>query len=292
MKLNSPPRNFPGGSLFNRFAMNKAVFLIVSLLLCCHMAWSQDEPKVSSSADLDEINLKLQNPNADLISLPFQNNTSFGIGPEDHAQNVLNIHPVYPFTFGNVHVITRTIAPIISQPVSAYETDFGLGDILFTAFFAPSKAQKITWGVKPAISFPTATERTLGIGKWSTGPSVVALTQTDSGWTIAGLINHIWSFAGQSDRGDVNFMTFQPFVSLSLPKYWSVNVAPMLTANWEAPSEEYWTLPFLRRCLGGCFFWEASGKSQHSSLLQLRKTRLWTRLVHTRVSGFRVSQIG
>ena len=37
-----------------------------------------------------------QNPIADLISVPFQNNTNFDIGHSDNAQNVLNIQPVYP----------------------------------------------------------------------------------------------------------------------------------------------------------------------------------------------------
>lgn len=223
--------------------MKKTFLLLVSLFLCSSLAWSQDDPPPASGADLDDINVKLQNPVADLISLPFQNNTSFGIGPENRTQNVLNIQPVYPFAVGNVNVITRTIAPIISQPVGADETDFGLGDILFTAFLSPINAKKITWGVGPAISFPTATEPTLGSGKWSAGPSVVALTQTDSGWTIGGIINNVWSFAGQSDRADVNFMTFQPFVALSLPKSWTVSVAPILTSNWEAPSGEQWTIP-------------------------------------------------
>ena len=33
-----------------------------------------------------------QNPIANMISLPFQNNTSFGIGPYDRTQNVTNIN--------------------------------------------------------------------------------------------------------------------------------------------------------------------------------------------------------
>ena len=37
-----------------------------------------------------------QNPIADLISVPFQNNTNFDIGHTDNTQNVLNIQPVYP----------------------------------------------------------------------------------------------------------------------------------------------------------------------------------------------------
>jgi hypothetical protein len=31
----------------------------------------------------------------DLISIPFQNNFNFGVGPNDDLQYVLNIQPVY-----------------------------------------------------------------------------------------------------------------------------------------------------------------------------------------------------
>jgi hypothetical protein len=38
-----------------------------------------------------------QNPFAAMISFPVQNKVSFGYGPNDHIQNVLNIQPVLPF---------------------------------------------------------------------------------------------------------------------------------------------------------------------------------------------------
>ena len=58
-----------------------------------------------------------QNPVADLISLPFQNNTNFGIGKDDETQNILNIQPVWPFSINDKwNLITRTILPVVSQP--------------------------------------------------------------------------------------------------------------------------------------------------------------------------------
>ncbi|MDH3602759.1 MAG: hypothetical protein OEU26_24370 [Candidatus Tectomicrobia bacterium] len=58
-----------------------------------------------------------QNPVADLISLPLQNNTFFGIGPDDDTANVLNIQPVVPLKLSpDWNLITRTIAPLIYLP--------------------------------------------------------------------------------------------------------------------------------------------------------------------------------
>ena len=55
-----------------------------------------------------------QNPIANMISLPLQNNTSFNIGPYDRTSNVLNIQPVVPFFDGRL--ITRTILPLVYAP--------------------------------------------------------------------------------------------------------------------------------------------------------------------------------
>jgi len=53
-----------------------------------------------------------QNPIAAMYSLPFQNNTYFGVGPNhNETANVLNIQPVLRFTFGDLNIISRTIAP-------------------------------------------------------------------------------------------------------------------------------------------------------------------------------------
>ena len=51
-----------------------------------------------------------QNPIADMISVPFQNNANFNVGPFNRAQDVLNTHPVVPLHLSNDWiVISRTI---------------------------------------------------------------------------------------------------------------------------------------------------------------------------------------
>ena len=50
----------------------------------------------------------VQNPIAKVISLPFQDNLNFGVGPAARDQNVLNIQPVMPFSLGpNWNLISR-----------------------------------------------------------------------------------------------------------------------------------------------------------------------------------------
>jgi hypothetical protein len=185
-----------------------------------------------------------QNPVSSLISVPFQNNTGFGLGPNDRIQNVLNIQPVIPVSLGNWNMINRTIAPLIYQPLLGTESDgeFGLGDINHTMFFSPADPGKVIWGVGPVISFPTATNDILGTDKWSLGPSLIALTMPKQ-WVIGALVNNIWSIAGNEDRADVNSMLLQYFVNYNFSNGTYLTSAPIITANWEA-DEDKWIVPF------------------------------------------------
>ncbi len=187
-----------------------------------------------------------QNPVGDLISLPFQNNTNFGFGPYDRTQNVLNIQPVVPIGLGSEwNLITRTIFPVITQPdfFSENGSTTGLGDINFTAFLSPKAPGKIIWGAGPALIFPSATENNLGSGKWSAGPSVVVLTMSGP-WVAGIIVSNVWSFAGQSNRADVNFFLAQYFVNYNMDHGWYIVSAPIITSNWEATSGNNWTVPF------------------------------------------------
>ena len=187
-----------------------------------------------------------QNPVANMISLPLQNNTNFGVGPGDDTQNILNIQPVIPVSLSeNWNLITRTIAPVIYQPemVPGTGSEFGLGDINATLFFSPAKPGKLIWGLGPVFSFPTATDDVLGTDKWSAGPSAVALT-INGPWVIGGLASNLWSFAGDDDRADVNQFLFQYFINYNMADGWYLSSAPIITANWEADSGNQWTIPF------------------------------------------------
>jgi hypothetical protein len=185
-----------------------------------------------------------QNPLAKMISVPLQNNFNFGVGPNDATQWILNIQPVIPITLSeNWNLITRTIFPIINQPSPApgVRSASGLGDINPSFFFSPAKSGKLIWGVGPTFTFPTATDSTLGSGKWSAGPAAVVLTMQGH-WVYGVLANQQWSYAGWGDQ-DVSALLIQPFINYNLPHGWYLNSVPIITANWEANSDDRWTVP-------------------------------------------------
>jgi hypothetical protein len=205
---------------------------------------TQETP--SAAVNTDALRKAAQNPVASLISVPVQNNNNFGIGPDDRTQDVLNIQPVIPARLSeNWNLITRIITPIVFQPTSSQPVNqggYGFGDLNPSFFLSPAKPGKIIWGVGPAFILPTATNPVLGQGKWSVGPSVVVLAQPGK-WTLGGLVNDVWSFAGQSSRPNVNQMLFQYFINYNLSKGWYITWQPTLTANWEASNGGRWVVP-------------------------------------------------
>ncbi len=200
---------------------------------------------MGQEASEEELAKAAQNPVGALISVPFQNNMTFGAGPDEEIMNVLNIQPVWPFSVGeNWNLITRTILPVMSLPAGVYPDDgiTGLGDVVFTAFLSPAVPGEVIWGAGPVFSLPFATDDALGSEKWGIGPSVVVLKMSGP-WVFGGLANNIWSFAGNDDRGDVNQMLVQPFVNFNMPGGWYLSSGPIITANWEADDDNTWTVP-------------------------------------------------
>ena len=193
----------------------------------------------------------VQNPISSLISLPFK--LTFDYGASNGEATILNVQPVYPVTVGEWNLVSRLIAPLAHvdgainglagnpSPVPGNGAT-GLGDFNYSLFFSPVKYGKVIWGVGPSIGLPTATDDQLGTGKWSAGPTAVALTQPD--WGSVGILGrHLWSFAGDSNRRDVSQSLIEPFVNYNLDKGWFLITDMVITANWEASSGNQWTVP-------------------------------------------------
>ena len=194
--------------------------------------------------DQAEIAKKLNNPIAAMISLPFQLNYDENIGPTDQGERwVLNVQPVIPISLNaDWNVISRTIMPIIWQDDIPPGTDeSGVGDVFQSFFFSPKAptASGWIWGVGPAFLLPTASDDRLGAEKWAAGPTAVALKQ-EHGWTYGTLANHVWSFAGEDDRADVNATLMQPFLAYTTPKFTTYSINTESTYDWEA---EQWSVP-------------------------------------------------
>lgn len=220
--------------------------LVLSATAAARAPEASETPDVGdASDDAQALAKKSQNPVADLITVPLQSNTNFGVGPSNAVQEVFNLQPVIPFHLGSFNLITRTIIPIISQPnLGSGQTGstFGLGNINATFFLSPANPGKFVWGVGPVFGFPTNTSPAVGSAKWTFGPSVVLLG-TPGPWTIGVLANNVWSWAGGGSQ-NVNALLVQYFVNYNFKGGWYLTTSPIITANWNAaPYSNKWTFP-------------------------------------------------
>jgi hypothetical protein len=197
-----------------------------------------------------ELARKMQNPVSDRISFSFEDRINFGVGLNNDVQNILNVRSLYSFNLGDEwNLINRTIVPVINQPelVPGTGDQFGLGDISSTFFVMPRSSRFAIFGIGPVVSFPTATDETLGTEKWGVGPSLVVVSMPDQ-WILGVLGSNLWSVGGDSNREDINSMSIQPFLFYNFPSGWYIVSTPIIRAAWTADSEDRWIVP-----IGGGF---------------------------------------
>jgi hypothetical protein len=229
----------------HQFAFTRNVLLAVLLSVSfgsLSMASEGDGIIEPGENEIEELARAAQNPVASMISLPFQNNTDFNFGPKDKTLSTTNIQPVIPFEMNDEwNVITRTIVPIVSQPelVDGQDRETGLGDTTFTVFLSPKDSGKWIWGAGPVALIPTNTDDRLGADEWGAGASAVVLT-IQGPWVVGSLVSNVWDIDGDND---INFFTWQYFVNYNMDDGWYLTSSPVVTANWEADSDDKWTVP-------------------------------------------------
>jgi hypothetical protein len=229
--------------------------ILVAVLIAVNgvQAIAQDDAKQSAKQDQGggDLRAAVQNPVGAMYSLPFK--FSFDYGAPNGEASFLNIQPVIPITVGDWNLINRIIAPLIDNPGEVAGTPdipnpiegdgaTGLGDINYSLFLSPAKPKGAIWGIGPSLMMPTATSDQLGSKKWSAGPTGVVLFQPKWG-TFGMLARQLWSFAGDSDRDNVNQALFEPFVNYNLPNGWYLISDIILVANWDRDSSNTWTVP-------------------------------------------------
>ena len=136
--------------------------------------------------------------------------------------------------------LTGLLFLFILQPDVERETGstWGVGNINYSVFFTPSKTGKFIWGVGPAMSIPTRSSQNLGGPYLGIGPTMIALVMAGN-WTVGLTANNVWSYEG----GELNSLFAQVFIVYTFPSAWFVQTMPTITANWNAPEGQQWSIP-------------------------------------------------
>ncbi len=181
--------------------------------------------------------------------------------PLGSAQSATLIQPVLSMQLTpNIRWLSRPIIPIDSfeLPTSyTFLTDqyepargtvtfgrtTGLGDIQWINYFATNEGVKPPdiFGIGVGLMMRTATSEVLGTGKWSAGPSAVAVHLGEK-WIYGVIAQQYWSFAGDAKRNDINITSLQPILRYALNQESGIGVMPNWNYNWET---RRWTQLFV-----------------------------------------------
>jgi hypothetical protein len=210
------------------------------------------------------------------FALPVELDIDRGAANGDAA--ILRLLPVYTFPvfekwkLVNFGVITLADAP---GGTPAFPGDpqqggnkAGISDFLHASFVTPNASGNFIWGAGINISMPTATDDSLGSGKWAVGPAL-RFTYRTGPWNFGAVAAQRWSFAGSSNRKSVNQLLVRGAIRRRLNDDWYFVSAPIITANWGLEGQK-WLVPvgggIGRRFEIGKFPWAWSVQAYYNAI--------------------------
>jgi len=175
------------------------------------------------------------NPLANMTALNFQDYYIGKLTESDDRANQFWLRYAKPFSVGKTNWLLRASLPVYSYPVGASgNTETGLSDLnLFAAYLFDTGNPAVSFGLGPQLTAPTATKDELGSEKWSAGFANVLFNAESKVFQYGYLLTWQASFAGNSDRSNVNVAAFQPFAFLQLGGGTYLRAAPIWMYNLE-----------------------------------------------------------
>ena len=213
---------------------------------------SQSLAQSAASISATDLSKDAENPVTRRITLPLRYEADFLDGPYKATKDTFEIdQAVVPFRLNeDWALITRTKLPAIVQPPKKLGDHWatGLSNGYTTFFLSPEHGEGFYWGAGPVLYYPSATNSTVGVNKWGSGPSAAFVKEDESPWVFGAVVNNIWSLGGPPGSSDrTNQLLLNPIVSYHFGDGWSVGSSPNITTNWIASGGK-WTVP-----LGGGF---------------------------------------
>ncbi|BCG86729.1 hypothetical protein MesoLj113c_28390 [Mesorhizobium sp. 113-3-9] len=147
------------------------------------------------------------NPAVLTRTLSFSNEYRFL--PGDEYCNITNVRYTEPFFDGKASV--RLTLPLDATNLGG-DDEFGLGDISAKLSWIPYLSSRQAFILSTEIYAPTASEDVLGTGKWVAAPGLTWAYFASPEVIIAPAYIQSFSFAGDSDRANVNRGDFDIYV--------------------------------------------------------------------------------
>lgn len=205
-----------------------------NMLAAAFLATAASVPAVAQEhQDVNEAN----NPLTPKITINFHDYfiPSFIDTPGDPHANQFLFRGLIPSDMFGMPQLLRFTLPVATSPDEPDGYVTGLGDLTLMDIFILPKKGDVTFGAGPLVVLPTATDSSLGSGKWQVGGVGVAVAPQEWGM-LGGLVTYQTSFAGRDSREDVNLFTFQPIVNVNLSDGWYLRSSATWNFNLESGS--------------------------------------------------------
>ncbi|WP_170469969.1 hypothetical protein [Ruegeria arenilitoris] len=177
------------------------------------------------------------------------NTIAFKTGSDEETSYNFQIQPVYAVPLDGANLVLRGIIPIqgvqpgtvlppgIPNPTPNSDLEWGIGDSVVQAFYAPTPTGNVAFGYGAQVSLPTHTNGSLKGAGWGAGPAAVVFGQTgDLSW--GAVLAHMWGEDG------FNTTILQPILSYGLGAGWYFGYNNVISYNWNSSnSNEAWTVP-------------------------------------------------
>lgn len=129
--------------------------------------------------------------------------------------------------------LARADLPIATTHAGS-ETHTGLGDLYGQFLIVPHASPQFAFAAGTGMVFPTATNKTIGAGKWQIAPLVAPVwyLRPTKGFFFVKVQDMI-SFAGAGDRADIHHLLVSPTVLYRPVRRWWIVADLESRTNWE-----------------------------------------------------------
>ena len=209
--------------------------IILTLILLTTPAGAQEKSAANDAAQAN-------NPLANMTAVNLHNYYIGELTESDENANQFWLRAAKPFSIAKTNWLVRASLPLNTFPTPPdNDKETGLGDFnVFASYLFDTGNPAVSFGIGPLLTMPTATEDALGSEKWSAGLANVLFNAKSHKYQFGYLLTWQHSFAGESDRHDVNAGAFQPFFLYQLGKGLYLRSAAVWAYNFE---NDTYTIP-------------------------------------------------
>ena len=228
--------------LLSRPALSLGVLLLINLeflgsvLADDSVSQSKNGSQTQGGNDADSSN----NP---LTPQPTVFIENYGIpslyGQPGQSSDQLFIRGAVPFKLFDEQQLSRFTVPVLSNPTTPSGSSTGIGDVQFINVTLEAVPGFGGVGIGPLLSFPTASSKVLGTGKWEAGAAAIAIAPRS--WGLAGgLVTYQHSFASeQKGRSTSNLLTVEPIVTYNLPHGYYLRSSAIATFDFTSNTDVF-----------------------------------------------------